>query len=93
MFPIKLVEFLNEHNINTVCWVVSALTMISAFRTFEKIKPISAEKVAAYGYKKSQKGKRVAVVGFGNKVTTFLPRLFSRKFVTTIAASTTKKEK
>lgn len=39
MFPIKLVEFLNEHQINTVCWVVSALTMISAFRTFEKVKP------------------------------------------------------
>ena len=59
--------------------------------TFEKIKPIPAEKVAEYGYKQSKKGKRVAVVGFGNKVTTFLPRLFSRKFVTTIAASTTKK--
>ena len=59
--------------------------------TFEKIKPISAEKVAAYGYKKSQKGKRVAVVGFGNKLTTFLPRLFSRKFVTTVAASTARK--
>ncbi len=39
MFPIKLVEYLNEHKINTLCWVVSALTMISAFRTFEKIKP------------------------------------------------------
>ena len=39
MFPIKLVEFLNEHKINTLCWVVSALTMISAFRTFEKVKP------------------------------------------------------
>lgn len=39
MFPIKLVEFLNEKKINTVCWVVSALTMISAFRTFEKVKP------------------------------------------------------
>ena len=39
MFPIKLVEFLNEHQINTVCWVVSALTMISSFRTFEKVKP------------------------------------------------------
>ena len=39
MFPIKLVEFLNEHHINTLCWVVSALTMISAFRTFEKVKP------------------------------------------------------
>ena len=33
MFPVKLVGFLNEKRINTVCWVVSALTMISAFRT------------------------------------------------------------
>lgn len=39
MFPIKLVEFLNAHKINTLCWVVSALTMISSFRTFEKVKP------------------------------------------------------
>lgn len=46
MFPIKLVEFLNEHRINTVCWVVSALTMISAFRTFEKVKPEHLHTVA-----------------------------------------------
>lgn len=39
MFPIKLVEFLNEHKINTICWVVSALTMISAFKTFDKVVP------------------------------------------------------
>ena len=39
MFPVKLVEFLNEHKINTICWVVSALTMISAFGTFDLIKP------------------------------------------------------
>lgn len=39
MFPVKLVEFLNEYRINTVCWVVSALTMISAFKTFDKVKP------------------------------------------------------
>ena len=39
MFPIKLVEYLNEHKINTVCWVVSALTMISALNTFNKVKP------------------------------------------------------
>lgn len=39
MFPIKLVEFLNEHEINTVCWVVSALTMISSFGTFKTIVP------------------------------------------------------
>ena len=39
MFPIKLVEFLNEYRINTLCWVVSALTMISSFRTFDTVKP------------------------------------------------------
>ena len=39
MFPIKLVEFLNEYEINTVCWVVSALTMISSLKTFDKIQP------------------------------------------------------
>lgn len=39
MFPIKLVEFLNEHKINTICWVVSALTMISAFGAFDEVVP------------------------------------------------------
>ncbi len=39
MFPLKLVEFLNDKKINTICWVVSALTMISAFGTFEKAVP------------------------------------------------------
>lgn len=39
MQPVKLVEFLNEHHINTICWVVSAMTIISAFNTFEVVKP------------------------------------------------------
>lgn len=39
MFPIKLVEYLNENKINTICWVVSALMMISAFNTFDTIRP------------------------------------------------------
>ncbi|GLX70690.1 amino acid adenylation domain-containing protein [Paenibacillus glycanilyticus] len=39
MFPLKLVEFLNEHRINTVCWVVSALTMISSFKVLDKLVP------------------------------------------------------
>ncbi|MCL2051985.1 MAG: AMP-binding protein [Lachnospiraceae bacterium] len=39
MQPIKLVEFLNEFQINTICWVVSAMTMISAFNTFKTIIP------------------------------------------------------
>lgn len=29
LFPVKLVEFLNQYKINTVCWVVPALTLIS----------------------------------------------------------------
>ena len=39
MLPVKLVEYLNENKINTICWVVSALTMISAFGTFDTVKP------------------------------------------------------
>jgi len=39
MFPLQLVEFLNEHKINTVCWVVSALTMISAFGALQREVP------------------------------------------------------
>ncbi len=39
MFPVKLVEFLNEHKVNTICWVVSALTMISSTKTLDRIVP------------------------------------------------------
>lgn len=38
-FPVKLVEFLNQYRINTICWVVSALTMISSVGTFRTVKP------------------------------------------------------
>ncbi len=37
--PVGLVEYLNTYKINTICWVVSALTMVSAFGTFETVKP------------------------------------------------------
>ena len=37
--PVSLVEFLNTYHINTICWVVSALTMVSAFGTFETVRP------------------------------------------------------
>ena len=46
MFPVKLVEFLNEYQINTICWVVSALTMISAFGTFQTIVPKYLKNIA-----------------------------------------------
>ncbi len=59
--------------------------------TFEKIKPVPAEKVALFAYKQSIKGKRVAVYGFKNKLTVFVPRFFSRKFVASASAKTLKK--
>lgn len=39
LLPVKLVEYLNEKKINTLCWVVSALTYLSSFRTFDVVKP------------------------------------------------------
>ncbi|MBQ2735108.1 MAG: amino acid adenylation domain-containing protein [Clostridia bacterium] len=39
LFPMKLCDFLNEHRVNTVCWVVSALTMISTLGVLEKNPP------------------------------------------------------
>ena len=46
MFPTSLVAYLNEHKINTVCWVVSALTMISSTGTFDTVKPQYLKTVA-----------------------------------------------
>lgn len=46
MMPVKLVEFMNEYKINTICWVVSALTMISAFNTFKTVVPQTLRTIA-----------------------------------------------
>ena len=39
LFPTRLCDFLNEHRINTVCWVVSALTMISSIGCLDSNPP------------------------------------------------------
>lgn len=39
MFPVTLIEYMNNHKINTVCWVVSALTLISGLGAFKRAKP------------------------------------------------------
>lgn len=39
LFPVKLVEYINANKINTLCWVPSALTIISALGTFRTVKP------------------------------------------------------
>ena len=59
--------------------------------TFSKIKPVSAAKVASFGYKKSLKGKRLAIVGLKNKFTIFITRFFPRSIVTASSAKTMKK--
>lgn len=59
--------------------------------TFKKIKPIEASEVALFGYKKSLKGKSLAIVGFKNRLTVFATRFAPRKFVTKSSAKTMKK--
>lgn len=61
--------------------------------TFKKIKPVTAEKVAKFGYDKSLKGKSLAIVGVKNRLTVFACRFFPRKMVTMVSAKNMKKEK
>ena len=49
MFPVKLVEYLNRNQINTLCWVVSALVMISAYSAFDIARPEYLKLVAFCG--------------------------------------------
>ena len=60
--------------------------------TFSKIKPISSDEVAEFGYKKSLKGKSLAIVGFKNKLTILASKFAPRKLVTSSSAKTMKKE-
>ena len=44
--PVPLVEFLNARRVTALCWVVPALTMISALRTFDTVVPQHLRTVA-----------------------------------------------
>ena len=39
MAPLNALEYLNRNKVNTICWVASALTMISGFGAFEDARP------------------------------------------------------
>ena len=39
LFPVKLIEYLDEYKINTICWVVSALVQISSLGALENHVP------------------------------------------------------
>ena len=60
--------------------------------TFSKIKPISSDEVAEFGYKKSLKEKSLAIVGFKNRLTILASKFAPRKLVTSSSAKTMKKE-
>ena len=44
--PVALVEVLNAHRVTILCWVVPALTLISALRTFDTVVPQYLKTVA-----------------------------------------------
>ena len=48
---------------------------------FKNLKIASAERTAAFGYKKCKKGKAVAIHGFSNRVLTFFMKISPRAFV------------
>lgn len=48
-FPIKLIEYVNENDINFVIWVPSVLINVSNFNAFESIKPTALNKVLFAG--------------------------------------------
>lgn len=48
-FPVKLIEFLNDNNINTIYWVPTALSIVANWKTFDAIKPLYLTKVLFAG--------------------------------------------
>jgi short-subunit dehydrogenase len=53
-------------------------------RLFKLVKPMSSEAVARYGLRAMQDGKRVAIPGIANKLSTQSIRVSPRRLVTTI---------
>ena len=49
MSPVRLIEFLNDQKINTICWVVSALTIVSGLGTFDAVTPKFLHTITAVG--------------------------------------------
>ena len=49
MFPVKLLEYIIEKNINTICWVASALSIVAGFGGLNIIKPNCLHTIAFGG--------------------------------------------
>lgn len=48
-FPIKLIELMNEREINTIYWVPSAISIVSNYKLFKFAKPLHLKKVLFAG--------------------------------------------
>jgi amino acid adenylation domain-containing protein len=46
MFPVRLLEYINTHGINTICWVASALGMVSGLGALRVVTPQTLRTVA-----------------------------------------------
>jgi amino acid adenylation domain-containing protein len=46
MFPVKLIEYINENKINTICWVASALSLTAGLGALGKAVPHTLRTVA-----------------------------------------------
>ncbi len=44
--PVRLMEYLNQRKVNTLCWVASAFSLLSALGTLEVIKPEQVRLIA-----------------------------------------------
>ena len=60
---------------------------------FERMKVMTAKKVAEIGYKEFQKGKEIIIPGIFNKVAVFGTRFLSRKFIVRTARKLQEKKK
>jgi len=46
MFPVRLIEYLNQHKINTICWVASALGLVAGLGALNKSVPEALRTIA-----------------------------------------------
>ena len=46
MFPVKLIEYLNDNGINTICWVASALSLVAGLGALKSAVPKSLHTIA-----------------------------------------------
>ena len=49
IFPVRLIEYLNERRISYVCWVPTALAIVTQLNTFRQIKPETLRNVLFVG--------------------------------------------